>query len=355
MTAEVDVLNMTDEEFAAFDVDSMAQEESEEVADPEEIEENGQEEASDEPEDEDTDEEPNGEDEEGEDSGNDSTEAPEDPETTPEEEAAINFEEEYKKLLTPFKANGKEVQVNNVQDAITLMQMGANYNKKMAGLKPNLKLIKMLDNSGLLSESKLSYLIDLDKKDPAAVKKFIKESGVDLLELDPDAPVEYTPNTYTVDDKEVDLDSILDEIRDTKSYNDTVDIISNKWDDSSKQVLLANPSVIKVINEHVESGIYQQINKVIESERMLGRLSGVSDIEAYRQVGELLSSNGSLQAPVKTESPNVTPKKTVDPKLTNRKKATGSTKTTATKKVQEEFNPLNMTDEEFEKFSSKYM
>jgi len=100
------------------------------------------------------------------------------------DEAAVDFEAEYKRLLTPFKANGREIAVKSVDDAIALMQMGANYNKKMAALKPNLKLMKMLENNGLLSEDKIGFLIDLEKKNPAAINKLVKDSGIDPMDLD---------------------------------------------------------------------------------------------------------------------------------------------------------------------------
>ena len=87
------------------------------------------------------------------------------------------------------------------------MQMGANYNKKMAALKPNLKLLKLLENNGLLSEEKLSFLIDLDKKNPDAITKLVKDSGLDPLEMDV-SKSDYKPNTYTVHDREVELDSV---------------------------------------------------------------------------------------------------------------------------------------------------
>ena len=99
----------------------------------------------------------------------------------------INYQAEYERLLTPFKANGRQMQVHSVDDAMQLMQMGANYNKKMAGLKPNLKLMKMLEKNDLLNEEKLSFLIDLQTKDPAAIARFIKDSEVDPLDIDPAA------------------------------------------------------------------------------------------------------------------------------------------------------------------------
>jgi len=271
----------------------------------------------------------------------------------------LDYKAEYEKLIAPFRANGKDIQVHNVSDAITLMQQGANYNKKMSGLKPNLKLMKMLENNELLDENKLSFLIDLNKKNPEAVQKFIKDSGIDPLDIDTEKETEYTPSTYTVDDTEVELDAVLDEIRDTQSFNETIDVISNKWDASSKKVLLKEPKIISVINNHIANGIYGQISGVVENERMLGRLQGLSDLEAYKKVGDAIQSVGGFagQAPIQQEGQvPVTPKAQDDPKLKDRKRAASSTKSAPSKKVDPNFNPLSMSDEEFEKAtSSQYM
>ena len=285
-------------------------------------------------------------------------------EESEEETKEVDYKSEYEKILAPFKANGKDMKVDSVEDAIQLMKMGANYNKKMAALKPNLKILKTLEKHKLLDENKLSYLIDLDKKDPKAINKLIKDSGIDPLDVDVNSDAEYEPKTYTVDDKEVELDSVLEEIQDTPSYNQTIDIIGNKWDASSRQILVNNPAVIKVINEHVQNGMYAHIQQVIEKERMLGRLDGLSDIEAYKQVGDYLDAQGAFtkfnqpQTPVKSE-PMIkqTPiKKSPDPKLKERKKAASSTKSAPSKNTASDFNPLSLSDDEFEKIvNGKYI
>ena len=272
----------------------------------------------------------------------------------------IDYKVQYEELLSPFKANGKDIKVDTVEDARSLMQMGANYNKKMAALKPNLKVVKMLDNHGLLDESKLSFLIDLSKKDPEAIKKLIKDSGIDPLDIDTNN-VEYKPNTYNVSDNEVALDGILDDIRDTSSFNATIDIIGNKWDEASKDMIAKDPNIIKVINEHVGSGIFKKVSEVVERERILGRLNGLSDIEAYKQVGDAINSNGGfgdpVQAtktqPISTSNSNSVNKANipVDPKLKDKRKAAGSTKSKPSK-AKPQFDVLNMSDEEFEKMSA---
>ena len=271
---------------------------------------------------------------------------------------------QLKELLAPFRANGRDIQVKDVAEARQLMQMGANYNKKMHGLKPSLKLVKMLDNNGLLDESKLTYLIDLNKKDPEAIKKFVKDSGINPLDLDMEKEPEYKPGTYTVDDSEFALDETLDDIRDTDSFKQTMDIVSNKWDAPSKKALVDSPDVIKTINEHVKLGYYDQISTAVEHERMLGRLIGMSDLVAYKTVGDAINAAGGFDTPADksdntSEKPVTNDESQKDTKRKSKKRAASSNKRVAkkTKKtIDDDFNPLNASDEDFEKLaSSDYM
>ena len=276
-----------------------------------------------------------------------------------------DYKAAYEQILAPFRANGKEIKVESIDDAITLMKMGANYNKKMAALKPNLKLLKMLENNGLLEESKLSYLIDLDKKNPEAIGKLIKDSGVDPLTLDPSEESTYTPKTYTVDDNQLALDAVLEDIRETPSYQTTLDVIGNKWDEASRRIIVANPAVIGVLNDQIGSGIYHQIMSTVEQQRMLGKLQGLSDLEAYRTVGDALHAQGAfVPATVANKAPAapavITPAPTVKDMATaqqrdQRRRQASVAQGKPTSKPATDFNPLAMSDAEFDKITaSKY-
>lgn len=286
------------------------------------------------------------------------------PEAESGKDQQIDYKAAYTKLTAPFKANGRDMAVKDVDDAIALMQMGAHYNKKMAALKPNFKLLKMLENNGLLSEEKISFLIDLDKKNPGAINKLVKDGGINPLDLDGDKASEYKQTAYTVDDQEIELDNVLDELKDSPSYNRTLEVVGDKWDIASKKVVAANPQLLKVINAHIDSGIYDRINKVIESERVFGRLAGLSDIEAYRQVGDRLHAEGKfvqVNDPRQQTTPTPVvvapnPKKVDDDKLKDKRRAASSTKPAAQVTTPKDFNPLALSDEEFSKqVQSKYL
>lgn len=273
----------------------------------------------------------------------------------------VDYKAEYEKLLAPFKANGKEIKIENVDDAVQLMKMGANYNKKMTALKPNLKVLKLLENNGLLGEDKLSYLIDLDKKNPDAIKRLVKESGIDPVDIDTEENAEYQPTTYKVDDRELELDEVLDKIQDSPTYSKTIGVVSKQWDGPSKKLVAEQPQLLEVINEHMASGVYDRISTEVEKQRMLGRLSGMSDLEAYRSTGDELDANGAFNDLFQGTAEKQPPKqKTVvkkpkgeDPKRADKKRAASSTRTAPNTSADPDFNPLSLSDEEFEKLGNQ--
>ena len=365
LVEENSLLEMSDEEIMNLDPTTFAaasqEEEQEETQEEEEPAGESEPEGDDEPAGEEVT--PEGEDEPAkeEDAGKDSPaseeKAEEKAEPAPKEET--DYKAEYQKILAPFSANGKQMQVQSAEEAITLMQMGANYNKKMAALKPNLKLLKLLENNGLLSEEKLSFLIDLDKKNPDAITKLVKDSGLDPLEMDV-SKSDYKPNTYTVHDREVELDSVLSDIQDTPTYSKTISIVGNKWDGESKKIIVENPQLIKVINDHMASGVFDLISNEVDRQRALNRLNGVSDIEAYRLVGDEMHNRGALRpasqpaqkVPGTVREPVPTKPAAQNQDTRSKKLAASTPKAAAPVKNDPDFNPLAMSDEDFAKIGN---
>ena len=272
----------------------------------------------------------------------------------PNEDAAtdtVEFSKEsaYDEIMSEFKANGKMISVSSVDEVRKLMQMGANYQKKMSGMKKDSKFIKMLENNELLDESKLNYLIDLSKHDKGAISQLLKDSQVDPLDVDVSEDSVYKPNTYTINDAQVQLDDVLSSLQETDSYATTIDIIGNKWDKTSAEALAASPNDIVVLNDQVASGIYDKITTVVEKERMLGNLEGVTDFDAYRMVGRAMHEKGMLNTQSNTQQVVTPPAKKEDPTTNEKRRAAAPTRSTPpTKKAVVTKNPLAMSNEEFE-------
>ena len=270
------------------------------------------------------------------------------------ETAEVDFEAAYKRITSPFKASKRMMQVNNVDDAIALMQKGADYHNKMKTIAPHLKMVSMLEKEGLLDQAKLNNLIDISKKDPKAISQLIKDSGIDPLDIDTDEEVGYKPTNYGISDKEFQINQAIDDIRDTPSFDKTISVLAKEWDDESKKLISDNPAIIGIINEHVYNGVFDKVQSVMDTERALGRLQ-MPDVEAYRQVAEHLFNSGAIvQEGQVNQSPNASVPKTKardDVAIKQKRKAAASTKKTTTKNATVPPNYLNMTDEEFMKLA----
>jgi len=268
--------------------------------------------------------------------------------------AAIDYEEAYKRIMAPFKASKRMMQVDNVDDAIALMQKGADYHSKMKTLSPNLKMVSMLEKEGLLSQDKLNNLIDIAKKDPKAIAQLIKESGIDPLDIDTDEEVSYKPTNYGVSDKEFRINQAIDEIKDSPSFDKTINVLAKEWDNESKNIISDNPEIISIINDHVFNGVFDKVQGIVDTERALGRLN-VPDVVAYRQVAENLQAQGGIVQEGVTQppsKPSVQKTKAQDPAVVQQKrKAAAGTRKTTSKANNATSNYLGMTDEEFMKLA----
>lgn len=260
---------------------------------------------------------------------------------------AVNYEELYKKVVAPFKANGKEIVPQNVDEVIKLMQMGANYTRKMQDIAPHRKVLTMLQNNELLDEEKLSFLIDLNKKDKTAIQKLIKDAEIDPLDIDVTNDVNYVAGNHRVSNEEVALNSVLDDVLTTPTGAETVQVISQQWDQASKEIIWKDPNVIDIINQQRANGIYDKISSEIERQKTIGAIAyNVPFLEAYKVIGQKLHESGLL-----TNTPIARTANTNTTKVINNEKAkAASTPRSTPNKVNANIDPLSLSDEEFLKF-----
>ncbi len=274
--------------------------------------------------------------------------------------ADFNYKASYEALMAPFKANGKMITPRSPEEAISLMQMGANYTRKMQEIQPYRKVMLMLQNNGLMDEDKLSYLIDLDKKNPDAIKKLLKDSGTDTLDFNPDDEVKYQPGNHRVSDTEAAFATELDDLKSTPEGQATLGVISQTWDDASKDALFENRGLLQTIQSQRENGIYDIISAEVSRLKMLNQVpAGMPFVQAYNQVGDALARQGAFNhlgkpavqpEPVLEVKPVVTrvaqPKQT----LANAEQASAASPSRAApRKAASIVNPLAMSDEDFAK------
>jgi hypothetical protein len=368
---EEDILDMSDEDFAKLAEPSTPSPEPEEVEEPPEEEESSADETdSEDTEDEEEQEEDKAEPEEKaseteeEPDGSQAPQETEEDEETEKDESSdsdsVDFKSEYNKVMAPFKANGTEMKVKSVDDVRRLMEMGANYHKKMSALKPSLKTLKLLEKNELLDPDKVNFLIDLHNKNPEAITQLLKDSEIDPLDINVKEDSSYKPTNRAVSDTELALDSVLDDLKGTETYERTLNVVTEEWDDASRNTIAAAPHILTKINGHIADGTFDQVMERVTYERNLGRLSGLSDFEAYAAAGDALCAEGKLQIGTPSKPPAQNANSSVKAKPSQKeierrkkKKAASPVKTTKTP-AQPTFNPLEMSDEEFAKFDLKH-
>ena len=274
--------------------------------------------------------------------------------------APVDYKAEYEKIMAPFKANGKEIKLASPEEAVQLMQMGANYTKKLQALQPNLRLLKMLENNNLLDEGKISFLIDLEQKNPKAIQKLLKESGVDPLDIDTSAEPDYRPGNHKVSDEEMAFNATMEEVASIPEGKETIITINKTWDKASKEALWTDPGILRLMTDQKRNGIYDQIANEVERRRVLGQIgSHVPFLQSYRDVGVEMQQRGAFndirqpatgQSPAQTDPSRVVETRVATRKPTNSDRARAAAPTRSTPgKPKPDFNPLALSDEEFEK------
>lgn len=266
-------------------------------------------------------------------------------EDTPQE---VDFDAIGRELMGSFKANGKEIKINTPAEARQLMQMGANYTKKMQALKPHLRTIQTLEDNGITDPEQLSYLLDLKNKNPQAIQKLIKESGIDPLDIDSEANVDYKPTNYTVSEENFNFRQVVADIISEPEGQEVIQDMRKQWDAKSKEAAYNQPEVLRHLAEQKKSGIFQIIHAEVERQTMLGNLQDVSYLDAYYHIGNALNQQGKLVAGNQTK---VVETRTDVPKAkvinSDKAKAATPNKSTVSKTVKQDFNPLAMSDDEF--------
>jgi len=211
------------------------------------------------------------------------------------EAPALNYAEIGELIMKPFKANGKMIEVKTPDEAVKLMQMGAHYTRKMQAIQPHRKVLTMLENNGLLDEDRLGFLIDIDKKNPEAIKKLIKDAGIDPLEIDTGVEPAYEGGSHKVTDAEMDFSTAVEDLVSSDGGKESLEVFNTTWDQASKELVFAEPGLLQTMHTQKQNGIYDRIAAEIDRQRTLGTITvNTPFISAYQTVGTELHNAGAF-------------------------------------------------------------
>lgn len=259
----------------------------------------------------------------------------------------------YEKLMSPLRANGKDIELKSPEELLSLAQQGANYTKNMQNIRHHKKTLMMLERNGLLDESKIGYLIDLSNGDPSAIQKLLKEKNIDPLDVDTRGESTYTDQgNHRLTDDEVAFREHVEEITSTPQGAETISVL-NSWDQASKDELWKSPQLMSTIHSHRLNGTYDAVASEVSRRRTVGTLpSNVPFLTAYAQVGEEMLAAQTRQPVTPVATRVATPARAVE---SNARVAAAAPTRSGSRRATPIINPLTLSDEDFEKTFAKMM
>ena len=203
------------------------------------------------------------------------------PPTTQDTTAAADF---YTKVTAKFNASGKEFQVDNADDVISLMQKGIDYNIKMSTLKPALKMVKALEAHGITQED-IGLLIDIHNRKPEAIASLVKQADIDLYSVDEESVDRYAPTDAQITDEEYEFQNVISSISASPRYADVMQFVANSTV-ADKQEVYSQPQILKSLVDHAQLGIFDKVMAEVDKLQVLGRLpQGMTPLQAYHAIG----------------------------------------------------------------------
>lgn len=283
-----------------------------------------------------------------------------------------NMESDISRLFQPFKASGKEFQVRNIDEAISLMQKGVDYTQKQQQLKPRLAEMKTLDQYGMLGDN-LNYAIDLFTGRPEAVAKLIRDKKLDVNQLMPssnefgetqETTTNYVPNNHKISEEQMQLSDVIDTLKANNSY-DKVNTAVTKFDEVSQREFVKDPNKLLALQEHINSGLYDAVMNEIDHQKTIGNpaLTGKTDFEVYTDMATTLLNYVAQQQQYQLQQQQVQTQPQYNPQyqqqvqtqqqyqqIQNRKASVAPNRGYAgnTSNRVTDFDPLHMSDKELE-------
>jgi len=261
------------------------------------------------------------------------------PETTDD----IDYKAFFEKVTSDYKANGKMMPgIKSPDDLVTALQMASNYAQKTAALKPSIKRVKMLKD---VTDDELNEMLDFRARNPEVIKKALQDAELDPLDIDIDEELDYTPTDHSIPDAQIEFEEVIGTIENTPEFETTSKVVSEQWDEASRQAMFDKPQLIVGLNQEVAMGRFEQVSAMMEQSRLLGKDQGLNDLDLYQAIVTNLTNQGAdIQTQPKVEVTPGVP--TENPALNEKRKQAGvrqKAKATAVK----EYDPTKLSDAEF--------
>ena len=285
------------------------------------------------------------------------------PDGEPSEEELENARkialEFHKEVTQELKAVGKKFKITDAKEVRQLMQKGMDYQRKTEELASMRRVQNTLKKHGLLDPQQIAYAAELLQGNPLAIARLIKDKEVDLYEVDDDATDNFkvTPVQFTEDPTE-NLVNYLSDNREDSSIAEMFEV-AKTFDEQSADAIIKDPTLLRVLADHKEQGIYDNLMQKVEHSRAVNGSTKPILAEYYEHFQSEYGNqngNGTAQADKKQTNANSDSKKQINQKAKQDRKAKvkGGVNTSSTAKGTSNLTSediFKMSPEEFAKLS----
>lgn len=292
---------------------------------------------------------------------NQETQVPEQVESTT---TGSDYKQFFDKVTATFTANGKNMQVTDPNDIVRLMQMGLNYNKKMEAIKPYTGIVRTLADNNI-GEQELSFLLDLHKKDPAAIAKLLKDANVDTYDLPDLEESPYETKTKVMSVEQAQLNDVLSDISNQSGGSEIIMHLGNPdiWDNTSLRFFNETPESLYYLLQDKKSGMYDIVLDTIQRDKALGKIPeewlNKPRIELYEFIAQQITQERNNQQQVMQQPPRVVGHNRQQPNMVQQQHTaplgagmpTGTTQVHQQNSLANVPNILQMSDADFERLT----
>jgi hypothetical protein len=261
-----------------------------------------------------------------------------------DEEQANDEQTEEKQQPIVINFGSGEIEVNDINELQQIASKALRDKTKYEKYKDDIALIEGIKENGL-SEEDLYLLVEAKKGNKKAIAKFLKETGIDPLdiELDEEELKDYKPNEYKSDMKLIETKTIIDNLKtDKEAFTKFNNLITNEFDEDSRAKVFQDPTLLEFIGESIKSGLYEKIAPKYMKRKLLGENPISAFIGAYDEYTQSLQNQQKQQIEQKVSKEKE--------KATKRKKASIGSKEKSKTSKKDKVDFSKMSDEEFEEY-----
>ena len=184
----------------------------------------------------------------------------------------------------PLRAGGKEYPIETIDELYKLASAGVGAQQKFQAIAGHKKTILAAEKAGVDIMEAVNFMANYKEDPKGTMLNLLKQNKIDPLDIDMDAEGAKSKD-YSVSDFEVSYDEVVGEIGNSPKFKDVQDVLLSKWDKSSRDVFLDQPSMIRNLHDEMmpipgqDKSMWDIVSPLAEKMKMMG--DSRSDYDVY--------------------------------------------------------------------------